>query len=82
MCQFGPVKIPGAPEGGIIENSSPPPLSLHKIGSGKLVRDKKFLLDKPNALEWSKRMYEQVLLLSVPFRSKNFDAFRHFCRFR
>ena len=49
MCQFGPVKIPGGPEGGIVENSSP--LSSHKIGFGKLVRDKKFLLDKPNALE-------------------------------
>ena len=30
----------GAPEGGIVENSHPP-LSSHKIGSGKLVRDKK-----------------------------------------
>ena len=50
MCHFGPVKIPWGPEGGIVENSPPPP-SSHKIGSGKLVRNKKFLLDKPNALE-------------------------------
>ena len=27
------------------------PPSSHKIGSGKLVRDKKILLDKPNALK-------------------------------
>ena len=55
--------------------------SPHKIGSGKLVRDQKILLDKPNALEWSKRMYEKVLLLSVPFRSKHFYAFWHFLSF-
>ena len=56
---------------------TPTPSPL-KIGSGKLVLDKKFLPDKLNALEWSKRMYEEVLLLSVPFRRKNFDVFWHF----
>ena len=70
----------GAPKGGIVENS-PPPLSPIKIGSGKLVLDKKFPPDKPNALEWCKRMYEEVSLLSVPFRSKHFDAFWHFLLF-
>ena len=69
-----------APKGGIVENSPPPPSPL-KIGSGKLVLDKKFPPDKPNALEWSKRMYEEVSLLSVPFRSKYFDAFWHFLSF-
>ena len=58
-----------------------PPLSPLKIGSGKLVLDKKFPPDKPNALEWCKRMYEEVSLLSVPFRSKHFDAFWHFLLF-
>ena len=58
----------------------PPPSPL-KIGSGKLVLDKIFAPDKPNALEWSKRMYEEVSLLSVPFRSKHFDAFWHFLSF-
>ena len=41
MCQFGSVKIPGGPEGGIVENSHNPPPSSHEIGSGKLVCDKK-----------------------------------------
>ena len=84
MCQFGPVKIPGGPGRGHSWKFNPPPLSLHKIGSGKLVHDKKFLLEKSNALEWSKRskrMYEKVLLLSVPFRSKHFDAFCIFLSF-
>ena len=49
-----------------------------KIGSCKLVLNKKFPPDKRNALEWSKRMYEEVSLLSVPFRSIHFDAFWHF----
>ena len=49
-----------------------------KIGSGKLVLDKKNPPDKPNALELSERMYEEVSLLWVPFRSKHFDAFWHF----
>ena len=57
---------------------TPSPL---KIGSGKLVLDKKNFPDKPNALEWAKRMYEEVSLLSVPFRSKHFDTFWHFLSF-
>ena len=60
---------------------SPPPPSPLKIRCGKLVLDKKFPPDKPNALEWSKRMYEEVSLLSVPFRSKHFDTFWHFLSF-
>ena len=72
----------GPPKGGIVENSHPPPpLSPLKIGSGKLVLDNKFPPDKPNALEWCKRMYEEVSLLSVSFRSKHFDAFWHFLLF-
>ena len=49
----------GGPKGGIVENSSSPPSPI-KIGSGKLVLDKKIPPVKPNALEWSKRMYEEV----------------------
>ena len=49
----------------------PPPPSPLKIGSGKLVLDKKIPPDKPNALELSERMYEEVSLLWVPFRSKH-----------
>ena len=67
------------PKGGIVEKFTPP--SPLKIGSGKLVLDKKFPPDKLNALEWSKRMYEEVSLLAVPFRSKHFDAFWHFLSF-
>ena len=79
ICQFGPVKMQGGPKRGNSWKITPPfPL---KIGSGKLVLDKKVPPDKPNALEWSKRMYEEVSLLSVPFRSKYFDAFWHFLSF-
>ena len=59
---------------------TPPPSPL-KLGPGKLVLDKTFPPDKPNALEWSKRMYEEVSLLPVPFRSRHFDAFWHFLLF-
>ena len=69
----------GPQKGGIVE--PPPPPSPLKIGSGKLVLDKKISPDKPNALELSKRMYEEVLLLLVLFRSKHFDAFWHFLSF-
>ena len=72
----------GSQKGGIVEKfNPPPPPSPLKIGSGKLVLDKKFPPDKLNALEWSKRMYEEVSLLAVPFRSKHFDAFWHFLSF-
>ena len=80
MCQFGPVKMQGGPKRGNNWKFTPPPSPL-KIGSGKLVLDKIFPPDKPNALEWSKRMYEEVSLLSVPFRSKHFDTFWHFLSF-
>ena len=80
MCQFGPVKMQGGPKRGNSGKFTPPPFPL-KLGSGELVLDKKFPLDKPNALEWSKRMYEEVSLLSVPFRSRHFDAFWHFLSF-
>ena len=69
------------PQKGELLKIHPPPPSPIKIGSGKLVLDKKFPPDKPNALAWSKRMYEEVSLLSVPFRSKHFDAFWHFLSF-
>ena len=81
MCQLGPVKIPGGSRRGHSWKKVTP-LSSHKIGFGKLVCDKKCLLYKPNALEWSKRLCEKVLLLSVPFGSKTFDAFGIFSRFR
>ena len=68
----------GGPKEGIVENSPPFPL---KIGSGKLVLNKIFPPDKQNALERSKRMYEEVSLLSLPFQSKHFDAFWHFLSF-
>ena len=68
----------GSKRGNSWKYTPPSPL---KIGSGKLVLDKKFPPDKLNALEWSKRMYEEVSLLSVPFRSKHFDAFWHFLSF-
>ena len=81
MCQFGPVKMQGGPKRGNSWKNQPPPPSPLKIGSGKLVLDKKFPPDKLNAMEWSKRMYEEVSLLSVPFQSKHFDAFWHFMSF-
>ena len=31
--------------------------------------------DKPNAYQWSRSMWEEVLLFLVPFRSQIFDAF-------
>ena len=51
MCQFGPVKFQGGPKRGNSWKFTPP-LSPLKIGSGKLVLDKKIPPDKPNALEW------------------------------
>ena len=49
MCKFGPVKMQGAQKG-IVENSPPPPLSPLKIGSGKLVLDKKKSPPPPDKL--------------------------------
>ena len=43
-----------------------------------IVRDKKIVLDKPNAFEGSKMMYEEVFFLSVPLETEHFDAFWHF----
>ena len=62
---------PGAPERG---HSLKSPLPV--------VRNwKQLFLYKPNALEWSKRMYKEVFLLSMPFRSHHFDAFLPFLSF-
>ena len=46
------------------------------------LRPKKLFHNKSNAFERLKRMNEEVLLLSVPFRSKHFDMFWHFSGFR
>ena len=64
-CQFGPVKMPWGPRRGNSLKCTPSPLFATK----------KIVLDKTNAFEGSKMMLEEVFFLSVPFRSKHFDAF-------
>ena len=76
LCQFGPVKLPLGPRRGHSLKFLPHP------HLPRCLRQKKLFLDKRNALKWSKSMYEEVFLLSVPFRSKHFDAFWHFLSFR
>ena len=52
-----------------------------KIGLGGSPATKNFFFNsegysnKPNAYQWSRNMWEEVLLFLVPFRSQIFDAF-------
>ena len=52
-----------------------------KIGHGGPLFQKNFFfrpkgnINKPNAQQWSKSMWEQVLLFLAPFGIQNFDAF-------
>ena len=60
-----------------------------KIGHGGSPSSRNFFFrpdgysDKPNGKQWSRSMWEEVLLFFVPFRSQIFDVFldSHFCVF-
>ena len=81
MCQFGPVKIPGGPEGGIVENS-PPPFPHVRSALVSLFATKNFFSTNRMHKNDLKGCVNKCCCFRCHFEVKILTRFGIFCRFR